>query len=127
MVIPNSTSFFSLIEDIFIFYNSLFVSFLSCSTAELKMKIKEKEFESVLQDLKSLANQMGASVRFERGDFKGGYCILKENKVIVINKLATTQRKVMTLASALNELGVDSVYLPPKLRELIEDSEEEAK
>lgn len=100
---------------------------MSCSTAELKMKIKEKEFESVLQDLKSLANQMGASVRFERGDFKGGYCILKENKVIVINKLATTQRKVMTLASALNELGVDSVYLPPKLRELIEDSEEEAK
>ena len=90
------------------------------------MKIKEKEFENILQDLKSLASQMGASVRFERGDFKGGYCLLKENKVIVINKLANTQRKVMTLASALNDLGVDAVYLPPKLRELIEDSEEEA-
>jgi len=88
------------------------------------MKIKEKEFENILQDLKSLANQMGASVRFERGDFKGGYCILKENKVIVINKLSNTQRKVMTLASALKELGVDAVYLPPRLREFIEDSEE---
>ncbi|MDZ7763033.1 MAG: hypothetical protein U5K00_01215 [Melioribacteraceae bacterium] len=88
------------------------------------MKIKEKEFESILSDLKSHATQMGASVRFERGDFKGGYCILKENKVIVINKLASTQRKVMTLAAALSELGVDSVYLPPRLRELIEEMDE---
>lgn len=85
------------------------------------MKIKEKEFETILQDLKSLANQMGATVRFERGDFQGGYCILKESKVIVINKLASTQRKVMTLSAALNELGVDSVYLPPRLREIIEE------
>lgn len=85
------------------------------------MKIKEKEFESILHDLKSLANQMGATVRFERGDFQGGYCILKESKVIVINKLASTQRKVMTLSAALNELGVDSVYLPPRLREIIEE------
>lgn len=88
------------------------------------MKIKEKEFESLLDDLKSLANQMGASVRFERGDFKGGYCILKESKVIVINKLATLQRKVTTLAAALNELGVDKVYLPPKLREIIEEMDQ---
>lgn len=85
------------------------------------MKIKEKEFETILQDLKSLANQMGATVRFERGDFKGGYCILKESKVIVINKLSSTQRKVMTLSAALNELGVDSVYMPPRLREIIEE------
>ncbi len=85
------------------------------------MKIKEKEFESILQDLKSLANQMGATVRFERGDFKGGYCILKDSKVVVINKLSSTQRKVMTLSAALNELGVDSVYMPPRLREIIEE------
>lgn len=85
------------------------------------MKIKEKEFETILQDLKSLANQMGATVRFERGDFKGGYCILKESKVIVINKLSSTQRKVMILSAALNELGVDSVYMPPRLREIIEE------
>lgn len=85
------------------------------------MKIKEKEFEAILQDLKSLANQMGAKVRFERGDFKGGYCILKESKVIVINKLSNFQRKVMILAAALKELGIDEVYLPPKLREVIEE------
>ncbi|OGU58258.1 MAG: hypothetical protein A2V66_03460 [Ignavibacteria bacterium RBG_13_36_8] len=88
------------------------------------MKIKEKEFESLLEDLKSLATQMGASVRFERGDFKGGYCILKESKVIVINKLSNLQRKVMTLAAALNELGIDKIFLTPKLREIIEELDE---
>jgi len=85
------------------------------------MKIKEKEFEALLQDLKSLANQMGVKVRFERGDFKGGYCIIKESKVIVINKLSNFQRKVLTLSAALRELGIDDVYLPPRLREVIEE------
>ncbi len=88
------------------------------------MKIKEKEFEGILQDLKSLAQQMGAKVRFERGDFKGGYCLVKESKVIVINKLASLQRKVITLAAALKEIGVDEIYLPPKLREVIEQMDE---
>lgn len=88
------------------------------------MKIKEKEFEILMEDLKSLATQMGATVRFERGDFKGGYCILKESKVIVINKLSNLQRKVMTLAAALNELGIDKVFLTPKLREIIEELDE---
>ncbi len=37
------------------------------------MKIKEKEFIEIVQDLKSLASQLGATVRFEKGDFKGGY------------------------------------------------------
>ncbi len=87
------------------------------------MKLKEKEFEAILADLKSLANQMGAKVRFERGDFKGGYCILKESKVVVINKLSNTQRKVVILATALKELGIDEVYLTPKLREVIDEME----
>ncbi len=85
------------------------------------MKLKEKEFEEVLDELKSLANELGASVRFEKGDFKGGYCLLKDSKVIVINKLANLQRKVMILSAALKELGIDSIYLSPKLREIIEE------
>ena len=88
------------------------------------MKIKEKEFETILDDLKSLATEMGAKVRFERGDFKGGYCLVQHSKVIVINKLSTTQRKVITLSAALKELGVDDIYLQPKLREIIDEMDE---
>jgi hypothetical protein len=88
------------------------------------MKIKEKEFEEIIQDLKLLAAQMGAEVRFEKGDFKGGYCLLKESKVIVINKLANLQRKVMILSAALKELGIDELYLTPRMREIIDEMAE---
>ncbi len=88
------------------------------------MKIKEKEFEEIIQDLKNLASQMGAEVRFEKGDFKGGYCILKDSKVIVVNKMANLQRKVMILSMALKELGIDKIYLTPKLREIIDEMAE---
>ena len=85
------------------------------------MKIKEKEFESLLEELKQLATQIGAKVRFERGDFKGGYCLIKKDKIIVINKLSNLQRKVYILASALKELGLEQLYISPKIRELIEE------
>ncbi|NLT49973.1 MAG: hypothetical protein GXX85_03535 [Ignavibacteria bacterium] len=85
------------------------------------MKIKEKEFESIFEELKALAQQMGVKVRFEKGDFKGGYCLLKDSKVIVINKMANLQRKVMTLSAALKELGIEEIYLPPKLRQIIDE------
>ncbi len=89
------------------------------------MKIKEKEFEEILDELKSLATELGATVRFEKGDFKGGYCIIKDSKVIVINKLANLQRKVIILSAALKELGIDQIYLNPRLREIIEEMTEE--
>jgi hypothetical protein len=85
------------------------------------MKIKEKEFEEIINQLKTVAQQLGATVRFEKGDFKGGYCLIKENKVIVINKFANTQRKAMILSAALKELGVDQIYLTPNLREIINE------
>lgn len=88
------------------------------------MKIKEKEFEETLSDLKALAAQLGATVRFEKGDFKGGYCILNDSKVIVINKMTNLQRKVMILSAALKELGVDKIYLTPRMREIIEEMAE---
>ena len=88
------------------------------------MKIKEKEFTEIVQDLKSLANQLGATVRFEKGDFKGGYCILHDSKVIVINKMTNLQRKAMILSAALKELGVDEIYLTPRMREIISEMTE---
>jgi len=85
------------------------------------MKIKEKEFDEILEELKDVAFQLGATVRFEKGDFKGGYCIIHDKKVIVINKFANLQRKIMILSAALKELEVDKIYLSPKLREVIDE------
>lgn len=88
------------------------------------MKLKEKEFEQIIDELKQIAAQLGVSVRFEKGDFKGGFCIVKENKIIVINKFANTQRKAAILATALKELGIDDIYINPRLREIIDEMTE---
>lgn len=85
------------------------------------MKIKEKEFELLINELREIAQKLGVNVRFEKGDFKGGYCVVKENKIIIINKFATTQRKAAILATALKELGIEDLYINPKLREIIEE------
>jgi len=88
------------------------------------MKIKEKELEEIIGELKEVAKQLGAEVRFEKGDFKGGYCLLKENRVIVINKMANLQRKISILSVALKELGIDKIFLTPRVREIIDEMAE---
>jgi mRNA-degrading endonuclease RelE of RelBE toxin-antitoxin system len=85
------------------------------------MKLKEKELENIFNELKQLANELGAKVRFERGDFVGGYCIVKTDKTIVINKISSLQKKIIILSTALKELGANEIYLPPKIRELMEE------
>ena len=35
--------------------------------------------------------------------------------------MTNLQRKVMILSTALKELGVDSIYLSPRIREIIEE------
>ena len=89
------------------------------------MKIKEKEFEDFIEELKELAQQLGATIRFEKGDFKGGYCLIKDKKVVVINKFNNSQRKATILATALKELGIEHIYLSPRIREIINTLNEE--
>lgn len=86
------------------------------------MKAIEKEYQQLLDELKEIALQKGIKVRFEKGDFNGGYCILKSEKVIVINKLAQTQRKLIILVEALKEIGIEDIFINPKIRNIIENS-----
>ncbi len=86
------------------------------------MKAIEKEYQHLIDELKEVALKKGIKVRFEKGDFNGGYCILKAEKVIVINKLAQTQRKLMILIEALKEIGIDDIYINPKIRNIIENN-----
>ncbi len=77
--------------------------------------------EQIIADLQDLAQQLGVRVRYEKGDFEGGYCILKEERVLLINKRMLPPRKAAVLATALHEIGLESVFIKPVLREYIED------
>jgi hypothetical protein len=77
--------------------------------------------EDLIQELQTAAAQIGITVRWERGDFEGGYCILRDQKILLINKRLMPLRKAAVLATALHGIGLDNVYLKPAVREFVED------
>ncbi len=77
--------------------------------------------EDLLEELKSVATLVGVKVRFENGNFDGGYCLLRTERLLVINRRSNVTRKIRTLALGLNEYGLDNVYVQPAVREAIDD------
>lgn len=47
-----------------------------------------------LTRIETILKKEGYSIRYERGNFQSGYCILKEKKVIVINKFLEIKQKL---------------------------------
>jgi len=79
------------------------------------------DYTALIQDLEGMVRQRGIQLRYDKGDFDGGYCILKEQKVLVVNKRLHEMRKASILAVALSEIGVNDVFVKPALRAFIED------
>jgi hypothetical protein len=77
--------------------------------------------DQILTELEHLASNCQIAIRYEKGDFDGGYCVLKTERLIVINKRLAPAKRASVLAQGLAEVGVDELYLKPAIREYIED------
>jgi hypothetical protein len=77
--------------------------------------------EELIAGLELVAQQLGVTIRYEKGDFEGGFCLLKSQKVLIVNKKLLPNRKAAVLAAGLYELGLDAVFIKPVLRDFIED------
>jgi len=75
----------------------------------------------LVNELEEVARQLGIQIRYEKGDFEGGFCVLKDQKVMVVNKRLHDARKASAFAQALAEYGIETMYMKPSLREYIED------
>ncbi len=62
--------------------------------------------QSTLNRLEKILEEAGYVVRYERGSFKSGYCILEEKKVVVLNKFLNTDGKINTLIDLMPALQV---------------------
>jgi len=78
-------------------------------------------YETLLRELEEIATQLGIQVRYEKGDFEGGYCVLKDQKTLVVNKRLFDNRKTSVLAQGIAEFGLNTVYIKPAVRRFIED------
>ena len=75
----------------------------------------------MLAEFERIASQLGVAVRYEKGDFDGGYCILKADRILLINKRLMPGRKASVFALALHEIGLDNVFVKPVVRDFIAD------
>lgn len=59
-----------------------------------------------LKKLEDLLKENGYEVRYEKGNFKSGFCILEAKKVVVINKFSTIESRIQALIEILNVLVI---------------------
>jgi hypothetical protein len=77
--------------------------------------------EETLSELEIVAHDMGVHIRYEKGEFDGGYCLLRDERIIVVNKKLNSNRKAAVLSQAFGELGIENIYIKPAIRLFIED------
>jgi hypothetical protein len=87
-----------------------------------KKKHVAPETKQLLAELEEVVQRLGFTVRYEKGNFEGGYCLLKESKLFVINSRNEAEKRISIIARNLKDIGVDEIFIKPHLRELI-DSE----
>jgi Zn-dependent peptidase ImmA (M78 family) len=78
-------------------------------------------YTQLIQELETVAGQLGVSLRYEKGDFEGGFCVLREQKLLVVNKRLPDARKASSVAVGLAHYGIDETFVKPTLRQYIED------
>ena len=62
--------------------------------------------QHTLNRLEKILEEAGYVVRYERGSFQSGYCILEEKKVVVLNKFLNTEGRINTLIDLLPFLNI---------------------
>tara|TARA_B100000579_G_scaffold317733_1_gene267311 strand:- start:374 stop:637 length:264 start_codon:yes stop_codon:yes gene_type:complete len=63
-----------------------------------------KQFQKKLEFLLESFNY---KIRFEKGNFKSGYCLIKDKKVVIINKYFTTEGKINALIEIIESINLD--------------------
>lgn len=78
-----------------------------------------------LRAMEEAARRLGFAVRYERFDndevrTSSGFCRVKDEKIIIIDKKLDIKNRWMTLANTLKKTDLNSVFLPPLARELLD-------
>ena len=67
-----------------------------------------------LEKLEMLLRSAGYRVRYEKGNFKTGACLLQSSKIIVVNKFSNLESRILSLTELIRELEIDPKLLDEK-------------
>ncbi|MEP6710871.1 MAG: hypothetical protein ABJA37_00565 [Ferruginibacter sp.] len=63
--------------------------------------------QNTLDKIEKIIEESGYVIRYERGTFQSGYCILQEKKVVVLNKFFQTEGRINTLIDLIPQLNIN--------------------
>ncbi|HQW85497.1 MAG TPA: hypothetical protein PK987_13585 [Ferruginibacter sp.] len=74
-----------------------------------------------LDKIEKVAEESGYVIRYERGTFQSGYCILQDKKVIVINKFFQTEGRINALTDLMPSLEIHFDALTHESQKIYEE------
>ncbi|HOZ97070.1 MAG TPA: hypothetical protein PKY86_04735 [Niabella sp.] len=66
-----------------------------------------KYTQNTLDKLEAIPEQCGYILRYERGTFQSGYCILDHKKVVVLNKFLQLEGRINALVEMIPLLKIE--------------------
>lgn len=75
---------------------------------------------TTLKKLEALFEELDYTVRYEKGSFQSGYCLVENKRIAVINKFFDTEARINTLLDILSRFELSGLELPEKSRDMIE-------
>jgi hypothetical protein len=81
-----------------------------------------KYTQTTLNKLEAIVEEAGYILRYERGTFQSGYCILEEKKVVVLNKFLQLDGRINTLLDLLLQLQINAEALSEESKKLYYES-----
>jgi hypothetical protein len=66
---------------------------------------------NTLKKLEQLFEELRYIIRYEKGNFNSGYCILEERRVVVINRFLNIEGRINALLEILPGIEVDEAAL----------------
>lgn len=77
--------------------------------------------QHTLDKVERVIEDGGYIIRYERGTFQSGYCILQAKKVVVLNKFLQTEGRINTLIDLLPLLNLNIDDLTHESQKLFEE------
>ena len=80
-----------------------------------------KYTQNTLDKVQKVIDEVGYVIRYERGTFQSGFCILEQKKVVVLNKFLPLEGRINTLIDLIPQLKIDVEALSPENKKVYDD------
>jgi hypothetical protein len=74
-----------------------------------------------LKKVEHLLEELGYSVRYEKGNFQSGYCIVADHKIAVINKYFDLEGRINSMIEIVGSLQPDPSVLSDSSRQVLKE------